>query len=410
MTPNIALSLLLSLWLLGHILVFGLLSRRTNYFSVFVSLLILTAVYATKPATFDLPRYSVYFETGIPPWITSAYQKKEGWKLEDLTEVEQREYLSSAFFRNSPAFTFLIDLTRPILPHGSFLPRIIRDRHVSDSLVLLVGILGLALLSTALSLLYSQVAQSRSKAYFYGVLVLGILGSVFFFVGSQNAIRQFVGTCFSVLVFAAVVQKKYGLASVSFILSFLFHPWSPVFAITSVLFWKAKQIFEVFRSSKIRKIVINEYVLAIILGVGSVVAIKIGIKLGLPYFTTYFHMDTSKELFRTAAPIKLALIGAVLIFTEIISGRSNREKHLDPRSLRLCFFLFLTPLVIYPEIVSRLLMFYFASELIFLIWALGHTTKRVRLSGCVVFLSYAVALNALNILLDKDWLEIMLHG
>ena len=101
---------------------------------------------------------------------------------------------------NSPAFNFLIDLTRPILPHGSFLPRLIRDRHVSDSLVLLVGILGLALLSTALSLLYSQLAQSKPTAYFYGVLLLAILGSVFFFVGSQNAIRQFVGTCSSVLV------------------------------------------------------------------------------------------------------------------------------------------------------------------------------------------------------------------
>ncbi len=410
MAPNIALSLLLGLWLLGHILVFGLLSRRTNYFSVFVSLLILTAVYATKPATFDLPRYSVYFETGIPPWITSAYQKKDGWKLEDLTEVEQREYQSPGFFRNSPAFNFLIDLTRPILPHGSFLPRIIRDRHVSDSLVLLVGILGLALLSTALSLLYSQLAQSKPNAYFYGVLVLGILGSVFFFVGSQNAIRQFVGTCSSVLVFAAVVQKKYRLASVSFILSFLFHPWSSVFAITSLLFWKARQLSEIFRSSKIRKIAINEYVLAIILGVASVVVIKIGIKLGLPYFTTYYHIDTSEELFRTAAPIKLALVGAVLLFTEIIAGRSKREKYLDPRFLRLCFFIFLIPLVIYPEIFSRLLVFYFAAELIFLVWALLHTTKRVQLSGCVVFLSYAVALNALNILLDKDWLEIILNG
>ena len=207
-----------------------------------------------------------------------------------------------------------------------------------------------------------------------------------------------------------MVRKKYVLASVSFILSFLFHPWSPVFAITSLLFWKARQLSEFFRSSIIRKIAINEYVLAIILGVASVVFIKIGIKLGLPYFTTYFHIDISKELFRTAAPVKLALVGAVLIFTEMIAGRQNREQLIDPISLRRCFLIFLAPLVIYPEIFSRLFLFYFAAELIYLVWALGHPNRRMQLSGCVVFLSYSLAINALNILLDKDWQEIMLYG
>ena len=409
MTPNIALSLLLGLWLCGHIIVLGLLSRRTKYFSVLACFFLLTVVYATKPATFDLPRYSVYFETRVPPWITAYEFKKEGWRIEDLTETERGEYFSN-FFPNSPGFTFLLDLARPMLPHGSFLPRIITERHVADSLVLLVGILGLALLSSALSLLYFKLEKEQHDLFFYGVIGLSILGSVFFFVGSQNAIRQFLGTCFSVLVFAAVIRKKHALALASVALSFLFHPWSPAFAILAVMFWKVKQVCEKLRFERVRRIAINEYVFALIVGVAAVVVIKIGIKLGVPYFTTYYHIDTSKEVYRTDAPIKLMLIAAVLVLTDFIAGSKNREQKLDPISLRRCFLIFLTPLVIYPEVFSRLLMFYFAVELIFVVWALTHSSKRVLFSGCVVFLSYAVALNALNILLDKDWLEIMFHG
>lgn len=409
MTPNIALSLLLGLWLCGHIIVLGLLSRRTKYFSVFACLFLLTVVYATKPATFDLPRYSIYFDTRIAPWMTSASPKKDGWKIEDLTEIERGEFFSN-FFRNSPGFNFLLDLARPILPHGSYLPRIIKERHVADSLVLLVGILGLALLSSALSLLYFKLEKEQHDLFFYGVIGLSILGSVFFFVGSQNAIRQFLGTCFSVLVFAAVIRKKHALALASVALSFLFHPWSPAFAILAVMFWKVKQVCEKLRFERVRRIAINEYVFALIVGVAAVVVIKIGIKLGVPYFTTYYHIDTSKEVYRTDAPIKLMLIAAVLVLTDFIAGSKNREQKLDPISLRRCFLIFLTPLVIYPEVFSRLLMFYFAVELIFVVWALTHSSKRVLFSGCVVFLSYAVALNALNILLDKDWLEIMFHG
>jgi len=277
-------------------------------------------------------------------------------------------------------------------------------------LVLLVGILGLALLSSALSLLYFKLEKEQHDLFFYGVIGLSILGSVFFFVGSQNAIRQFLGTCFSVLVFAAVIRKKHALALASVALSFLFHPWSPAFAILAVMFWKVKQVCEKLRFERVRRIAINEYVFALIVGVAAVVVIKIGIKLGVPYFTTYYHIDTSKEVYRTDAPIKLMLIAAVLVLTDFIAGSKNREQKLDPISLRRCFLIFLTPLVIYPEVFSRLLMFYFAVELIFVVWALTHSSKRVLFSGCVVFLSYAVALNALNILLDKDWLEIMFHG
>ena len=409
MTLYTALSLLLGLWILGHILVFGILFRKTKYFAVILSTILLVAIYVIKPATFDLPRYSVYFETGIPPWETTYPSKKEGWKLDELSETEQSEYYSN-FFPHSPAFNFLLDVARDVLPHGSFLPRIITERHVADSLVLLVGILGLALLAVALTLLRSTSKESVSMLYSHGLAIVGVLGSLFFFVGSQNSLRQFLGSCFSVLALAAFVRSKHGLASASILFSFLFHPWSPALAVFSVLFVKARQIIQAATVSERWKNLINEYLLAAVLSVVCIIWIKLGIKLGLPYFTTYFQIDTSDEIFRTAATVKLALVVTVLVITDILAGRPGKEWLFDPASLRRCFLILFAPLVIYPEIFSRLLMFYFAVEMIYLVWAFRHSKRRVQLSGCVTFLAYALALNALNILLDKGWKEALFNA
>jgi len=409
MTLYTTLWLLLGLWILGHISIFGILFRKTKYFAVILSTILLVTIYVTKPGTFDIPRYSVYFDTGIPPWKTSSAFKKEGWKLDELSEAEQRE-IDTTFFPHSPAFNFLLDVGRDVLPHGSFLPRIITERHVADSLVLLVGILGLALLVVALTLLHSTSKERESVLYPYGLAVVGVLGSLFFFVGSQNALRQFLGSCFGILALATFVRSKHGVASASILLSFLFHPWSPVLAVFSVLFVKARQICHAATVTKKWKNLINEYSLAAVLSVICIISIKLGIKLGIPYFTTYFNIDTSGEIFRTAATVKLALVVMVLVSTDILAGKVEKERLFDPGSLRRCFLILFAPLVIYPEIFSRLLMFYFAVEMIYLIWAVRHSKRRVQLSGCVTFLAYAVALNVLNILMDKGWREILFYG
>ena len=409
MTLYTALLLLLGLWVLAHISIFGILFGKTKHFAVILSTILLVAVYVTKPGTFDLPRYSVFFETGVPPWVTSYPFKKGGWKLDDLSEAERGE-TDSKFFPHSPAFNFLCDVARDVLPHGPFLPRIITDRHVADSLVLLVGILGLALLVVALTLSRAKSKESGCVLYSYGLVIVGVLGSLFFFVGSQNSLRQFLGSCFSVLALAAFVRSKHGFASAGIFLSFLFHPWSPALAVFSILFVKARRIIQAATVSERWKNVINEYSFAAVLSVVCIISIKLGIKLGVPYFTTYFHIDTSDEVFRTAATVKLALVVTVLVITDILAGKVEKERLFDPVSLRRCFLILCAPLVIYPEIFSRLLMFYFAVEMIYLVWAFRHSKRRVQLSGCVTFLAYALALNALNILMDKGWRQILFYG
>jgi len=408
MTSTTALWLLLGFWISGHILLFGILFKKTKYLAVALSMILLASVYATKPATFDLPRYSVYFETGVAPWITQTDFKKEGWQLAELDERERNEY--GNFFPRSPAFNFLLDVTRNLLPDGSYLPRIITDRAVADSLVLLVVVLGLALLVATFALIRELSQKKDQKLYLYCLAIGVTLGSVFFFVGSQNALRQFLGSSLSILAFAAYTRNWLSLAAFGFLLSFLFHPWSLLLAVFGIAFFKARHFTQVFCLTKMHKIFFNEYVLALVFGIASVIVVKIGIKLGIPDFTTYFHIDTSGEIFRSSSGVKLILVASVLVMTDLIAGRMNNEQLLNLPSLRRCFLILLAPLVLYPEIFSRLLMFYFAVELIYLVWALSHNSKRVQLSGCIVYSAYAFALNALNILLDKNWPEILFYG
>ncbi len=108
--------------------------------------------------------------------------------------------------------------------------------------------------------------------------------------------------------------------------------------------------------------------------------------------------------------MKLVLLILLLAVTDLVAGRAGSEWALHPASLRRCFLIFLAPLVVFPEIFSRISMFYFAAEMIYLVWASGHQDTRVKVSAVLVFCAYGIALNALNILLDRDWKGVLIYG
>ena len=49
-------------------------------------------------------------------------------------------------------------------------------------------------------------------------------------------------------------------------------------------------------------------------------------------------------------------------------------------------------------------------DMLFVVWAIGHDNKRVQAGGALVFLTYGIALNALNVLLDRSWQEYLYWG
>ena len=101
----------------------------------------------------------------------------------------------------------------------------------------------------------------------------------------------------------------------------------------------------------------------------------------------------------------------MLIISEIIAGNRRVDQVTDIRQLRRTTFFLIAPIAVLPEIFSRIYFFFFALETIFIVWALTRDTIRIRLSGIVVFSLYAVAPNAINILVGKGgWQEIIWLG
>ncbi len=410
--PVITIVLLLAVWMMGHFLSIGILIPKRGSALLFCATVCLLVGYAAKPATFDLPRYSIYFETGVAPWITEYEWKEGGWKEEDF---DRREVDNPYFqhFLNSPGFVYLMKLSSQFLPHGPYLPRLVKDRHVADSLVILVLLLSLTVLWFAFVFMRVEAPPSRDLANSWWWTLTLMLGSVFFFVGSQNSLRQFIGTVFSIFAMATFLHVgllRILLGVLALLGAFMFHPWAPAFTLLGVVFILVRHMSEAMNRTSVTRRFLNEHLVAFFLGIIGVISIKIGIKLCVPYFTTYFNIDSSSEIYRSSAPIKLGMLASILVVTDLVAGRVDSEWRFHPASFRRCFLLFLAPLVIYPEIFSRISMFYFAAEMIYLVWASGHRLTRVRASGVLVFCAYAIALNCLNILLDRGWVEALFYG
>ncbi len=99
------------------------------------------------------------------------------------------------------------------------------------------------------------------------------------------------------------------------------------------------------------------------------------------------------------------IFGLVLI-SECLIGRTKRNESVtnDIRSLRRRTIVLILPLIIYPEIFSRVMLLFWAIEIIFLVWAFKSDKTRVRLGGAVVFVAYGFAPNAVNVLVGPNWL------
>ena len=108
---------------------------------------------------------------------------------------------------------------------------------------------------------------------------------------------------------------------------------------------------------------------------------------------------------RPAYWIKWLSVVGLFILTEVISGRRTFDSDVDIRRLRAATLAFVLPWILFPEIASRLLMLYWMVEMVFVCTALLSRSYRLKASGALVFVSYGLAPNALNVLLGPDWLR-----
>ena len=118
----------------------------------------------------------------------------------------------------------------------------------------------------------------------------------------------------------------------------------------------------------------------------------------------YGLMNMSELLSRSGVGKKLILVGILFLVSELILGHTRSTNDFDIRSFRVVTYSFLIPLSIYPELMSRILVFYFGFEIFFICWAVMREERRARLAGWIVFMGHGFALNSINVLIGPDWL------
>jgi len=380
-------------------------------------------VYAIKPVTSDLPKYSSYFASGYLT-IWPYFSSKELGIVTDSRDSTEAPFVQAYPYERG--FAQLARGLHHLLPTGPYLPRVEsgHNRYVSDFQVVAISILGLFIIMVACFLFRNVklTKQSVTQTILYGLPI--VMGSVFFMIGSQNAVRQFLGISFILLSLSLIIRERYLLAIIGIILATSFHRWSIVFGLFCIVATICIHLFTTAdKHSLYVRAFLKNIALGLALGVCAVFSTKFiysGSLNSLEIFqyvsanTSYFgelkqykFMDSTDLLSRSSAAVKLILVGILFITSELIVGPNSctrRSNDFDIRAFRAVTYSFLIPLSIYPELMSRVLLFYFGVEIIFILWAIMKEEWRARLAGWIVLVGHGLALNSINVLIGSEWL------
>ena len=154
---------LLALWVLPHLILLSIIWSSKTKVTIWSSIILLSAAYLLKPATSDLPRYSVYFSTGFlvgQPYI----KNKDGSVTLDPIDTTGEPFLQA--FGDSKGFVVLSKALGTLLPDGPFIPRIapVKQRYISDIPVLTIVLL------TLLILIFTSLLKSLLKVFLSSLL------------------------------------------------------------------------------------------------------------------------------------------------------------------------------------------------------------------------------------------------
>jgi len=416
--PN-GVIVLASVWILGHLLFIAIISRENlRRLPLILAGVLFLVVYLIKPYTYDLEKYSIYFVTGYIPsfhWHTPH----DGFQLDPRTTTG---YPYTAY---EHGFRWVSKLGNYLLPTGSLVPRYDRDywdfqergppRH--DAMVLLISILSVtSLVFTTRKLLRASGILKIDRLEDIVLIVVITLGSVYFFIGSQNTIRQFLGLLFVLLAVNAVVSKKYITTIIWILCASLFHRWAIVFGIVAttaaigVMHCIKHSIYTEIRPDRITRL----ETLSFVGGICTVILIK-GLAVSGAFHADYpligdlkayvIDQDQFQMFERLESWVKVVAIIVLFGLTEFVQGTSKIYRQFDIRLLRRVMLCAILPLAIFPEIFARMLFLYWMIEMVFVISALLSQQRRTKVAGLLVFVAYGFAPNALNILLGPQWLR-----
>ena len=414
--------ILVALWVVPHILALKLITNRTHKGLLLICFVSLMAAFLLKPSTSDLPKYSIYFDTGFSPTFPGNYSGKHA-QLDprDTTREPFSEVFTGPDYLPINLFESLSKLLHSLFPSGRILPRLSplnSTPFVSDSSVVSIMIIGSIILLVTIINLFPLPNNRRYTSSSVLTCAVIILGSVFFMTGSQNVVRQFLGTVFLLLSLSLVVRRWHITSLGVLLISVLFHAEMFLFwLISAPLFFLLRfQKEETIRKSGLfgeKRFAVYGF----LTGCLAVIFLKYGVtvvgdteigkwliahKYFLPQLNQYLFIE-SVGLERIGAMQKCILIALVVVLSEVVSGIGVQSGRLDIRTVRLAAFTFTVPLVLFPEIYSRILFVYFAIELLYVSWSVCSDRTKTRIGGLLVFLAYGIAPNCINILVGRGW-------
>jgi hypothetical protein len=412
--------IVLVLWILPHILFLRLVTVGFCKNTLVICIVCLATVYAIKPVTFDLPKYSSYLASGYLGNNQYSHSKEDGLVLNPW-DTTGDPFVQA--YPSDRAFAQLARGLHHLLPIGPYLPRVAAGhyRYVSDFQVIAIAILGLFILMLAclVACRAMRAKESIARTILYCLPI--VMGSVFFMIGSQNAVRQFLGMSVILLALSLFVKRQYLVALILIVLATSLHHWSIVFGIFCLVATIGiRFVTTTSKHSSSISAFLKYMTLGLTIGACAVVGIKLIISGSLNYIemfqyfsanTSYFGelkqyglMNMSELLSRSGVGKKLILVGILFLVSELILGHTRSTNDFDIRSFRVVTYSFLIPLSIYPELMSRVLLFYFGVEILFICWAVMREERRARLAGWIVLMGHGFALNSINVLIGSEWL------
>jgi len=416
--------LLLMLWMGSHLLVLNTVrvTRQPHITFVMISMMLMLA-YLMKPYTYDLNKYSIFFHTGFIA-VQAWHSPNDEFRLDPLDTTGKP--FDQAF---EVGFKWLAKIGSKVLPAGSLVPRLdadfgdFRERGPprSDAMIFLIMGLGFMVLFAGIR---SFGIRNYSDTHFTGIDLVPvaaiILGSLFFILGSQNSLRQFLGLTIVFLAMASMASRHYFVSAILVVLSGVFHKWSPILGMIGIYLVILGSVSKTnhatgevhpFRLSYPETFALISGIMLVILIKSIMVTGMFNLDIPLfddlkPYVIKANEFNIVNSLERISVLLKGCFIFGLVLISEGLIGKSkhNESANNDIRSLRRRTIVFIFPLIIYPEIFSRVMVLYWAVEIIFLVWALNSDETRVRLGGAVVFVAYGFAPNAVSILIGPNWL------
>ena len=224
---------LIVVWVVAHLLIWVIVFwKRSEYGVGLIMIALMLVIYLVKPATYDLPKYSIFFDYGSLGVMGLESDDYGNYYLHDSDAgARTGDQPFCPFGASSPidsiGFCLVAQSLGRILPSGELFYRIPSDRYVSDSFIGLIALIGLLAFLSMCRLEFGQPGKVELLVRVGSPMNLAIiLGSVFFFVGSQNSVRQFLGIAFVLLALSNFNRGRTKSSVIMCTVGLLMHQWT----------------------------------------------------------------------------------------------------------------------------------------------------------------------------------------